>query len=459
MNSKTKILLTAVAVLALQLSISAAPATFPLKVSGNRRHLVDQRGVPFFVNGEAGWRVLFAISLDELRAYLDDRKAKGINTILCQFVPDAYGEGDARRLLAGDQPDFEGQHAFIDRDVSKPNEPYWKRIDRMLAECTQRGFVLFVSTHYLGCCRDGWTEILEAPPNTDEKCREFGRWIGRRYKDVPNIVWVGGGDHNETRRSILMCEGIAETDPNHIHTYHTASDYSARDRIPDAKWLSLNMTYNYYPAMQGRERHHVYFANYQAWSAQPAMPFVMGESAYEMERDAPAQFIRRQAWWSYLGGACGHIYGHRATYSHPKGWLERLNDPGARAMGVLNGAFLGRPWHLLEPDWGHNVVIAGRGFFNAGSTPGGEDYATAARSSDGKLVMVYMPSARSITVQMSRLAAPTVGQWFDPTSGDVVRIDEDLLPNQGNRDFVPPGKNKGGDSDWVLILETDPPQR
>ena len=126
-------------------------------------------------------------------------------------------------------------------------------------------------------------------------------------------------------------------------------------------------------------------------------------------------------------------------------------------MGVLNRAFLGRPWHLLEPDWAHNVVIAGRGFFNAAQTPGGEDYATAARSSDGKLVMAYMPTARSITVQMNRLAAPAAAQWFDPTSGDVVRIEEGRLPNRGNRDFTPPGKNRDGDSDWVLILETDPP--
>lgn len=198
---------------ALQAAPSATPPSYPLKVSGNRRYLVDQQGTPFFVNGEAGWRILFAISIDELRAYLEDRRSKGINTILCEFVPDTYGEGEARRLLTGDQPDFEGPHAFIGRDVSKLNEAYQQRIDRTVAECTRHGFVLFATTHYLGCCRDGWTEILEAPPNTDERCREFGRWIGRRYKEVPNIVSVGAGDHNETRRSILICEGIAETDP------------------------------------------------------------------------------------------------------------------------------------------------------------------------------------------------------------------------------------------------------
>jgi hypothetical protein len=30
--------------------------------------------------------------------------------------------------------------------------------------------------------------------------------------------------------------------------------------------------------------------------------------------------------------------------------------------------------------------------------------------------MAYMPTARVIAVQMSRLAAPAVAHWFDPTT-------------------------------------------
>jgi Putative collagen-binding domain of a collagenase len=31
--------------------------------------------------------------------------------------------------------------------------------------------------------------------------------------------------------------------------------------------------------------------------------------------------------------------------------------------------------------------------------------------------MAYMPSAREISVNMSRLAGPATGRWYDPTSG------------------------------------------
>ncbi len=427
-----------------------ADPAFPLKVAESHRCLVDQKGQPYFINAEAGWRILWMISPEELKTYLDDRKAKGFNTILCQLVPDGKVEGESY----GDRPNQEGQHAFIERDFSKPNPAYWVHIDNALTECVSRGFLLLVSTHYLGCCQDGWHEILENAPNSDDKAKEYGRWIGERYKDVPNIVWVGGGDHNETRRSILICEGIAEKDPNHVQTFHPSAGQTARSRLPDAKWLSLDATYTYYPGMEGRtDQFHVYAQSYVAWSRKPAMPFVMSESAYEEERDAPPQFIRRQAYWSYLGGACGHVYGHVATWSHPAGWLSKLNDPGARHVGLIGKAFLGRPWHELEPDWSHNVVIAGRGVFNSGTSPGGDDYATASRTKDGRLVLTYLPTSRTVTVQMKRLVAPVLAEWFDPTSGDVTKVEGGPFENSGNRDFAPPGKNKGGDGDWLLVLE------
>ena len=28
--------------------------------------------------------------------------------------------------------------------------------------------------------------------------RAYGRWLGARYKDAPNIVWVNGGDRIPT---------------------------------------------------------------------------------------------------------------------------------------------------------------------------------------------------------------------------------------------------------------------
>jgi hypothetical protein len=80
------------------------------------------------------------------------------------------------------------------------------------------------------------------------------------------------------------------------------------------------------------------------------------------------------------------------------------------------------------------------------------DYATAARTADGSYVVVYMPTARTVTVDMSSLKGPATAKWFDPTNGTYRAVQGGQFPNKGTRQFTPPAKNRAGDSDWVLLL-------
>jgi Putative collagen-binding domain of a collagenase len=82
-------------------------------------------------------------------------------------------------------------------------------------------------------------------------------------------------------------------------------------------------------------------------------------------------------------------------------------------------------------------------------------HATSARTSDGSLVMTYMPTIRTVMVDMSKLAGLTSARWFDPTNGTYVAIDGSPFRNVGNRRFTPPRNNSAGDGDWVLVLEAD----
>jgi hypothetical protein len=72
-------------------------------------------------------------------------------------------------------------------------------------------------------------------------------------------------------------------------------------------------------------------------------------------------------------------------------------------------------------------------------------------------VMAYIPTVRTVTVDMGALGAPATGHWYDPSSGDYTLIAGSPLPNSGARDFTPPGNNRDGDGDWLLVLETNPP--
>jgi hypothetical protein len=78
---------------------------------------------------------------------------------------------------------------------------------------------------------------------------------------------------------------------------------------------------------------------------------------------------------------------------------------------------------------------------------------TAARTPDGSLVIAYIPTARTIDVDMTKLKGLANAQWFDPSSGTYTTISGSPLANSGSHGFTTPGNNTDGDGDWVLVLE------
>jgi hypothetical protein len=104
------------------------------------------------------------------------------------------------------------------------------------------------------------------------------------------------------------------------------------------------------------------------------------------------------------------------------------------------------------------VVTAGYGDFEAGGNAQDNTYATTARTADGTLVMSYMPTARTITCDMTKLAGNATARWFDPTTGTYTNVDGSPLAATGSKAFTPPsGKHMDGFDDWVLVLETTTP--
>src|SRR5262249_28734772 len=109
----------------------------------------------------------------------------------------------------------------------------------------------------------------------------------------------------------------------------------------------------------------------------------------------------------------------------------------------------------------HAVVTAGYGTFDDTTTAGNRygmtsDYVTAARTPDGALVMAYLPSLRTVKVNLAQLGGPATARWYDPSRGTFTAIAGSPLPNSGERAFAPPGNNGDGDGDWELVLETTP---
>jgi hypothetical protein len=290
------------------------------------------------------------------------------------------------------------------------------------------------------------------------RCREYGRYVGQRYRHYDNIVWLMGGDRNPgpaLDHVDSVVAGIKEHDDRHLFTAHTRPEHSPTVEYAESGWLDVNATYTYEIV------HRKLLADY---NRTPAMPFFLIESTYEGEHNASAVQIRRQAYWAILCGAMGQFLGNlpvwgfygpnapmegtffldnegRNANSVCAGWQAALDDAGACDMAHLKALFTSRAWYDLVPDQKHAVVTKGLGEFT------GLDYLAAARTVDGSTVIAYMPTPRSVTVDMSSLSGQAArGWWFDPRSGKSVPAGE--FVTRGCAVLTPPGEG-----DWILVLD------
>jgi hypothetical protein len=406
------------------LAYGAGP--YPVKVSPDHRHLVDQSGAPFLVLGDAPWSLIVGLTREEAELYLETRRRQGFNSIIVNLIEHKF-RGPVNRY---------GQGPFTTPgDFSTPNEKYFEHADWVIKKAAEKGFQVFLAPIYLGYVGtdEGWVE--EALKNGPEKSRTWGRYVGKRYRDFDNLVWMIGGDRNPDTARVdvdAIVAGIQEFDSRHLITAHCHPENSAIDQYKNEGWLRLNTTYTY-NIVHGMLLHD--------YNRTPPMPFILTESTYEGEHNASAVQVRRQAYWAILCGAAGQMMGNRPIWLFDPGWEAALQSTGAEDMSRLKALFTSRPWYQLVPDQKHEVVVDGLGEFR------GLDYLAAARTEDGATVIAYLPTERAFTVDMSKIAGKNArAWWFNPRTGKSDAAGE--FPTTGKKQFTPPG-----DGDWVLVMD------
>lgn len=417
---------------------------FPLKVSANRRYLVDQNNTPFFVAADTAWSLLTKLSVNDAKRVIDLRKAQGFNVIQTTIVfPSRVDSGPHGTPFQGS-------------DMTKPNEAYFAAVDQIMAYAKTQGIVLYTGTFWKtdngAACIDGFP--VAAPFPTDTELRSYANYLGNRYKNQTNLMWYNGGDGEPNCQSGAMGNFgnyLKAADPNHLLSYHTwnKANWAAGQSWLDFnsfQWNSNSWPYSY---LDVRELYN--------WS--PTKPTFDMEPAYEPnaccgnDMATSLQENRRSGWWAVLSGAMGVAYGGP----------EQAWNVGASTGGVLNEGAITRPsathtgnirkimkdlqWYNLASDWDNQTVTGGRGSY------GGDDYVTAGLTPDRSLIMAYTPSARSLTVNLAQLAGGGTARWYDPVSGNAVGSAQ-AVSNSGSQTFNTPGNNSGGDSDWVLIISS-----
>jgi hypothetical protein len=452
---------------------------YPLKASGNNRYLVDQNNTPFLMVGDSPQNLVTNLSPKEAAAFMANRRSYGINALwinlLCIFTEASCNK--AAKTFDGIEP------FLIPGDIATPNPAYFQRVDDMLRIAADHGMVVLLDPIET----ISWLDILRK--NGESKAFEYGRYLGNRYKDFPNIIWMHGNDlqswRNATDDTLVqaVARGIRSIDANHIHTVEL--NYATSGSLEDESWASLielNAAYTYFPT---------YAQVLTEYNRRNFKPVFMVEANYEFEGritgDGSTKNLRQQEYWSMLSGAAGQLYGSVYAWQLQKGWQANLDTSGVIQLSYMKNLFASRKWYDLVPDQTHTVVTAGYDYLSCvvgqfvvylckdptslmsralgrirehsgiGSIRS-NNCATAARTSDGSLVMVYTPTIRPITVDMSKLAGTATARWYDPTSGEYADVKDSPFTNRGNRQFIPSGANKSGEGDWVLVLEASSPR-
>jgi hypothetical protein len=416
--------------------LSTAEPVYPLKISTNNRYLVDQKNEPFLMQGDAAWSLIVAASDSDVDEYLSNRRQKGFNTVMVNFIEHKYSQHPPQ--------DLDGEAPFTTPgDFTTPNEKYFAHADWVIRKASENGMLVLLFPIYLGYkgTDEGWIEELtKLPP---EKCLTYGQYLGKRYKNFDNILWVMGGDRDPKavqQKIDLIASGIRKFDRRHLFTAHGNATPSTPEQFASGGWLNVNSSYNCDAV------HQRLLADYDT---QPARPTFLIESCYEGEHNSSPVQLRRQMYWSVLCGGFGHVFGDNplwhfngpTLYPFEGTWQQAMDRPGSVDMMNWGKLFRSRAWFDLVPDQKHVVVTAGLGDLE------GVDYLAAGRTSDGNTVIAYMPTKRSIRVDMARIEGSQVkAWWFDPRNGEA--SDAGTFPASGAREFTPPGAG-----DWVLVLD------
>lgn len=423
-----------------------------LHISDDGRHLVKEDGSVFFYLADTGWELFHRLNKEETEMYLRDRKLKGFNVIQAVVLAELDGLN---------VPNAEGNTPLINNDPAQPNEAYFKHVDWVIKKAA--GLDMYIAL--LPTWGDKWNKRWGVGPvifDTPEKAAAYGKWIGERYKDQPNIIWVLGGDRNPEKSGHFeiiraMAAGIREGDRGrHLITYHPSGGQSSSHWFHHEEWLDFNLA----QTGHGERNNPVYDIIGHDYHLKPVKPCLDGEPQYE---DLPVSFsddnerfiaydARQAAYWSVLAGALGHTYGNNNIWQmwapgrNPVidariPWYEAIHQPGAMQMGYMRQLFESRPFLEMVPDQSVLTNVYG------------QDKRTirAARGADSSFVLVYSSYGAPIHLRLEKLAADTLsGYWYNPREGK-----SSLIPPFANtrktKAFVPP--SSGDRTDWVLVLD------
>ncbi|MBB5286556.1 hypothetical protein HNQ92_004717 [Rhabdobacter roseus] len=436
------------------LSLLAGTSRAQLRVSDNQRYLQTADGKPFFWLGDTAWELFHRLNREEADRYLKNRADKGFTVIQAVALAELDGL---------DTPNPYGDKPLLNNDPTKPNEAYFRHVDYIIDKAAELGlYIGLLPTWGDKVFKDRWGKGPEI--FTTASAQAYGQWLGARYKNRKNVIWIIGGDRNPRHDADVavwramaagVVAGVGGQDKA-LMTFHPQPN--GLEDAGSAKWFHQDAWLDFNMFQTGHCRENNVWDRIQvAYNKVPTKPVLDGETLYE---DHPVCFnakdlgtssafdIRKHAYLDVFAGALGHTYGcHDIWQMYAPGrepvngpnhyWYDALDLPGASQMKYLRRLMESRPMLDRVPD--QSLITDARHEHDRTQATRGKDY-----------LMVYSSEGKPFTVNLGKISGSTLkGTWYNPRTGEAK--DAGTSPNQGQKLFSPPSQGYG--QDWVLLLD------
>src|SRR4030095_13873518 len=269
-----KSIFTSFGIILFHLLVLLLPVASPFQftISHNHRYLLKD-GKYFLWLGDTAWELFHRLTRDEANEYLKRRSQQGFTIIQAVVLAEFDGLHT---------PNAYGNKPLINDDPTKPNEAYFQHVDYIIDRAASYDLNIgLLPTWGDKVYKHNWgvgPEIF----NT-QNAKVYGRWIGNRYKNKKNIVWILGGDRNPRNESDVaiwraMAEGIMEgTDMKAMISFHPQpADMGSATWFHNDEWLGFNMF-----QMGHCRDNNVYDKMQAVYDLRPVKPVMDAEPIYE----------------------------------------------------------------------------------------------------------------------------------------------------------------------------------
>lgn len=426
----------------------AAP-TFPIVVSSDKRGLVDAAGRRFVGVADTPWNAISRMSRAEFTSYCQTRRQQGYTAIFISILD--LNSRTRTQLHSGVTP-FPLTSGVP--NLMAPNAAYFDHAVWCIDEAARFGLLCITVPAWYGGWGDAWRGYVASSSTDATIGASYGSYLASRFGSKTNVWWMHGGDnapdlagnnvqgapsnrrYDVTAATNAMANALkAGASVPQLATYHTYRTDQAWKYFGGEPWYDLHAAY------ASADTASMVAIEYARTEVKPV---IMVEALYANRDTVSAatphltrKQLRAEAWQAHLAGAPVSANGNEFI------WPIRDRYPGyqwdtpggvisptADDLTLLSRVFASLAGRELISDVATPLVNPGRG--------SGVSMAPALLSKDQRAAVLYIPDARTVTIDRSRLLGTIGGLWVHPETGATVKatVAATMTPPSGWPDAV-----------------------